>query len=106
MKRVLTAAVLIPLVLLAVFRAPGWLFSALCGVVALGVTWEFLGIVKAYQLRTFPKITLSIVVLTFTLTAVSQAFDTDRSAFVVAYIGCIFFLSLWATFLYLVMALS
>ena len=36
MKRILTALVLIPLVLVAVFRAPLWLFLLLVVVVALG----------------------------------------------------------------------
>ena len=44
MKRVLTAVVLIPLVLLAVFKAPGWLFAGLIGVVALLAAYEYLGL--------------------------------------------------------------
>jgi len=48
MKRVLTAAVLIPLVLLAVFKAPLWLFALLVTAVAVLAVHEYLNIVAAY----------------------------------------------------------
>lgn len=48
MKRVLTAVVLIPLVLLVVFRAPLWLFTVVVGVVVLLCLQEYLGIVERY----------------------------------------------------------
>lgn len=51
MKRVLTAGVLIPLVLLAVLGAPAWLFSLLVGGVALLATQEYLKIVEAHGLK-------------------------------------------------------
>src|SRR5947207_4441258 len=51
MKRVLTAAVLIPLVLLAVFRAPLWLFGlVIAGVAALSI-YEYLKIVRGYGIE-------------------------------------------------------
>jgi len=61
MKRLLTALVLIPLVLLAVFRAPDWLFFALVGVVALLATIEYLQIVEAYGVKVFRWTTLVAV---------------------------------------------
>ena len=48
MKRVLTAAVLIPLVLLAVFRAPLWLFALLITVVVILAIREYLDILEAH----------------------------------------------------------
>lgn len=51
MKRVLTAVVLIPLVLLAVFKAPSWLFTLLCGAVALLALKEYLDLVEAYGVK-------------------------------------------------------
>ena len=51
MKRVLTALVLIPLVLLAVFKAPSWLFTLLVGVVALLALKEYLDLVEAYGVK-------------------------------------------------------
>lgn len=67
MKRLLTALVLIPLVLLAVFRAPDWLFCALVGGVALLATIEYLQIVAAYGVTVFRWTTLILVILTFAL---------------------------------------
>ena len=57
MKRILTAAVLIPLVLLAVFRAPLWLFLLCTALVALAAVSEYLGIVAAYGLEPFRLLT-------------------------------------------------
>ena len=51
MKRVLTAVVLIPLVLLAVFKAPSWLFTLLVGAVALLALKEYLDLVEAYGVK-------------------------------------------------------
>ena len=53
MKRIVTAAILIPLVLLAVFRAPLWLFLLITALVALAAAWEYLGIVAGYGLEAF-----------------------------------------------------
>lgn len=51
MKRVLTAVVLIPLVLLVVFRAPLWLFALAVGAVAILAVHEYLNIAKAYGVK-------------------------------------------------------
>jgi len=57
MKRVLTAVVLIPLVLLVVFRAPLWLFAlAVAGIIVLALH-EYLGIVEAAEIRPFRRLT-------------------------------------------------
>ncbi len=47
MKRILTALVLIPLVILLVFAGPDWMVTAAVGVVALLASWEYLGIAQA-----------------------------------------------------------
>ncbi len=65
MKRVLTALVLIPLVLLAVFKAPHWLFTLLVGVVALLALKEYLALVKAYGVVPLRWTSYIIVALTF-----------------------------------------
>jgi phosphatidate cytidylyltransferase len=57
MKRVLTAVVLIPLVLLAVFRAPSWLFELLVAVVIVLALHEYLGIATAAGLKPFKWLT-------------------------------------------------
>jgi phosphatidate cytidylyltransferase len=61
MKRVLTALVLIPLVLLAVFRAPDWLFTLLVGVVAVLATIEYLQIAAKYGYKVYPVVTVLCV---------------------------------------------
>jgi phosphatidate cytidylyltransferase len=52
-KRVLTAAILIPLVILALFKAPPWLFTLLVLAVALLAGNEYLDIVTATGLKPF-----------------------------------------------------
>jgi phosphatidate cytidylyltransferase len=41
MKRLLTAAVGVPLALVAVFRLPGWAFFLVCAALLTGAAWEF-----------------------------------------------------------------
>ncbi|HTC78596.1 MAG TPA: phosphatidate cytidylyltransferase, partial [Terriglobales bacterium] len=65
MKRVLTAVVLIPLVLLAVFKAPGWLFGGLIGAVALLAGHEYLGLAAGHGIAPFRKTTLLFIGLYF-----------------------------------------
>ena len=55
MKRVLTAAVLIPLVLLLIFKAPFWLITPVVCVVAELAMWEYLGLADASGAKT-PRI--------------------------------------------------
>ena len=65
MKRVLTAVVLIPLVLLAVFRAPAWLFAAIVAAIAVLAAREFIELVKHYNTTPFRMPTYAGVVLLF-----------------------------------------
>ena len=65
MKRILTAAILIPLVLLAVFRAPLWLFLLITAVVALAAVFEYLGIAAGYGCEPFRLLTYIYVVALF-----------------------------------------
>lgn len=62
MKRVLTAAVLIPLVLLALFLAPNWLFTALVGLVALLAAVEYLSLAAGYGYEPFRFLTYLLIV--------------------------------------------
>ena len=61
MKRILTAAILAPLVLLLIFKAPFWLMPWLAGIVAELAAWEFLGIANASGART-PRILVLIAI--------------------------------------------
>ncbi len=51
MQRVITAIVLIPLVLLAVFKAPFWLYALIVVMLAMVCTSEYLGIAAAHELK-------------------------------------------------------
>lgn len=51
MQRVITAVVLVPLVLLAVFKAPFWLYALIIVMLAMVCTSEYLGIAAAHELK-------------------------------------------------------
>lgn len=57
MKRVLTAVVLIPLVLLVVFRAPLWLFALVVAAVVVLSVHEYLNIAEAAGVKPFHRLT-------------------------------------------------
>lgn len=63
MKRVLTAAALVPLVLLALFRAPIWLFALLvAGIIVLALR-EYLAIAEAAGIKPFQRLTYAVGLL-------------------------------------------
>jgi phosphatidate cytidylyltransferase len=67
MKRVLTAVVLVPFVLLLVFRAPLWLFAlAVAGIIVLALH-EYLAISEAAGLKPFHWLTYIMALLPFVL---------------------------------------
>jgi phosphatidate cytidylyltransferase len=74
MKRILTAVVLIPLVLLLVFKAPLWLFALAVAGIALLATHEYLGIIRGYGAEPlqFAAYLMSIVVVMGTLGGVDE----------------------------------
>jgi phosphatidate cytidylyltransferase len=63
MKRVLTAAVLIPVVLLLVFRAPLWLFALAVAAIIVLALHEYLGIVEAAGIKPFRRLTYAVGLL-------------------------------------------
>jgi phosphatidate cytidylyltransferase len=65
MKRVATAVVLIPLVLLAVFRAPSWAFAILAGLIALWTAREYLNLLSHYGVQPFSWLTLLLIATSF-----------------------------------------
>ena len=64
-KRVATAVVLIPIVLLIVFRAPLWLFAAVVGVIALITTREYLDLVEHYGIKPARALTFVFAVILY-----------------------------------------
>ena len=67
MKRVLTAAILIPIVVLALFKAPLWLFTLLVLGVALLAAHEYLGIATAPGFRPFRVVSYIALALSFAI---------------------------------------
>ena len=65
MKRVLTAVILIPIVVLALFRAPLWLFALLVLGVALLAAREYFDIAQANGLRPFRKLGYTLLACVF-----------------------------------------
>ena len=63
MKRVLTAVVLIPVVLLIVFKAPLWLFALVVAAIIVLALREYLGIVKAAGIKPFGWLTYAVSLL-------------------------------------------
>jgi phosphatidate cytidylyltransferase len=63
MKRVLTAVVLVPLVLLAVFRAPLWLFALLVAAIIVLALHEYLAIAEATGIKPFRWLTYAVSVI-------------------------------------------
>ena len=74
LKRVLTAVVLIPIVLLLVLRAPVPVLAFVAGVVALLAIHELLKLAEGYNIRPLYKPTYVFVAIFFLLIA----FSPDR----------------------------
>src|SRR4051812_25489058 len=65
MKRVLTAVVLIPLVMLLIFKAPPWLLLVVLGIIALAATKEYLDIVEAHGLKPLRVLAMVLIAVIF-----------------------------------------
>jgi len=73
MQRVLTALVLVPVVLLAVFKTPLWLYALIIAAVALLCTHEYLNIAAAHNLaplRTLTYLSVAAVLCDYYLSIV------------------------------------
>jgi phosphatidate cytidylyltransferase len=67
MARILTAAVLIPLVILLLFLAPFWLVTVATAAVAMLACWEYLGLADASGARTPRWLVLAAVAALFAI---------------------------------------
>src|SRR4051794_14051612 len=99
MKRILTAAVLIPLVMLLIFKAPVWAMSLALAVIALAATHEYLNIVEGHGIEPFRTVTMLTVILFFlpgTLPhlTVLQSQTLFWAKFLLVLLGPILFLSI------------
>jgi phosphatidate cytidylyltransferase len=77
-KRVLTAAILIPIVIVALFRAPLWLFTLLVLGVALLAAREYFGIVKAQGFRPFTALGYLFVAVSLAVLYMFTSFQTAQ----------------------------
>lgn len=99
MKRVLTAAILIPIVVIALFKAPLWLFTLLVFGVAVLAAHEYFGIVKTQGFRPFEVTSYLFLALSFVvfgivarLAAIATVpHDGDGAVAVTGVIGMLFF---------------
>ncbi len=83
MKRVLTAVILVPIVVIALFRAPLWLFALLVLGVALLAAREYFDIAEATGYRPMRGLGYVFVVLFFTISvgvAIAGTVDAPRAA--------------------------
>jgi phosphatidate cytidylyltransferase len=76
MKRVLTAVVLIPVVLLLVFRAPFWLFALAVAAIIVLALHEYLGLVETSGIKPFPRLTYVVGLLPILLFAISRLIES------------------------------
>lgn len=82
MKRVLTALILIPLVLLLIFKAPFWLITPVVGTIAELALWEYLTLADATGAKT-PRIAAVLCV------ALLFLFTFRRPEFIAPLLGAI-----------------
>jgi phosphatidate cytidylyltransferase len=78
MKRVITAAILIPIVLVLVFLAPHWLFTLAVAIVAALAGWEYMGLAEKCSVRP-PRVALIIALVA--LFAVNFQWPDHTTAF-------------------------
>jgi phosphatidate cytidylyltransferase len=89
MKRVLTAAILIPLVMLAVLRAPDWVFTLLVALVAGLALSEYFEIVAGYGVEPF-RFLGYLITLTLYAVAFWAAVSAEPPAAVTVLSGLVF----------------
>jgi phosphatidate cytidylyltransferase len=76
MKRVLTAVVLIPIVLLVVLKAPLWVFAAVSGGFALVSVWEYLNLARHF----FPDLPRTLTLTMATLLCILLVLELFRGS--------------------------
>ena len=65
-QRVISAAVLIPALICAIWFAPYWLYTAIFGIVILLALYEFYKIVRAIDVRPFIDVGIAVAALLIT----------------------------------------
>jgi phosphatidate cytidylyltransferase len=104
LKRIATALVLIPIVLLLVLRAPVPVVAAVAGLVALITVQEFLKLTESYEVQPLRLPTYIFVGLFFLLLAASEAGETPQLS-VLKFVLGVGFASAISPFLFLTIAM-
>jgi phosphatidate cytidylyltransferase len=104
LKRIATAVVLIPIVLVLILRAPVPVLAVVAGIVALVAVHEFLGLTEAYGVRPMRWITLIFCGIFFLLLALN--FGNDKPLLATAvFVYCLGFAAALAPFIFLTRAM-
>jgi phosphatidate cytidylyltransferase len=103
-KRIATAVVLIPLVLLLILRAPDALVAIVTGVVALLTVREFLKLTESYGVQPLSKPTYGFVILFFLLMLINAGQDKPLLSTEIFGVAAAFAASI-ATFVFLSIAM-
>jgi phosphatidate cytidylyltransferase len=104
LKRVATALVLIPVVLILILRAPGPVVAAIAGLVALLAAQELLKLSEAYGVRPLRRSTLVFIAIFFLLLAISPGAKPLLTTAILVY--SMGFAAAVAPFVFLVIAMS
>ena len=114
MKRVLTAVILIPIVILALFKEPLWLFTLLVFGVAMLAAHEYFGIVKAQGFTPFEVLSYAFLAVSFGVAGFIAYLVTNpvfpfnaslRAITIVSFVWAVPILTLWVPLLLLLAGL-
>jgi phosphatidate cytidylyltransferase len=104
LKRIATAVVLIPIVLLLILRAPLWVLAGVAALIALLTVHEFLKLTESYGVRPLPRLTYIFVGIFFLLLALNVG-DEKPLLSTAIFVYCLGFAAAIAPFIFLTRAL-
>jgi phosphatidate cytidylyltransferase len=104
LKRIATAVVLIPIVLVLILRAPVWSLAIVAGAVALLTIHEFLKLTESYGVKPLRALTYTFVVIFFVLLAFNVGNEKPLLSTAV-FVYCLGFAAAIAPFIFLTRAM-
>jgi phosphatidate cytidylyltransferase len=105
LKRIATAVVLIPIVLLLILRAPVWLLAGVAALIALVTVHEFLKLTESYGVRPLPRLTYIFVGIFFLLLALNVGNEKPLLSTAI-FVYCLGFAAAIAPLIFLTRAMS
>ena len=104
LKRIATAVVLIPIVLVLILRAPIWVLAIVAGAVALLTIHEFLKLTESYEVKPLRTLTYIFVAIFFAVLAFN--FGNEKPLLSTAvFVYCLGFAAAIAPFIFLTRAM-